>query len=523
MDKQAKQPRGFERRQFLRGAGGAWLMLPFLPSLLPRSARAQAAARPPKKFIYVGTEHGGGSVANTYGTQGTVDNTSVEIFAGNTANYAPLALTTSGANASLSPILTASSSLLTSSIAKKMNVLRGVDFANHVGHQDGCHLGNNSAQVGDRSATFTPMVTIDQLMAYSPNFYTAGAPRARSVNIGGIRTLAWTYTNPTMRTGVQKLAPVNSSLTLFKSIFGTMPITPTATRPLIIDRVREGYRSLRESNRRLSAADKIRLDDHVARLTQLQQTFGTTLTCTPTAPQDNFSIWGTLDNKGVSLEQHKTYYKLMADVLLTAFSCGASRISVFHSLYPFSTYQGDWHQDIAHQDEAAGPQATLAAAYQQVFEFVFMYLVKQLDSIAEADGTTALDNSLVYWGQESGYLTHAPYSNPIVMAGSAGGYFKTGMFVDYRNQIPTCQNYGANQPLPGNFSGLVYPQFLATALYSMGIAANEWTQPNGLPGYGDYKPDPAPDYVFVDTKGKPTRSPSVIMNASRPMPIITAG
>ena len=521
------------RRQILRGAGGAWLMLPFLPSLLPRAAKAQTAPSP-KRFIYIGTEHGGASFDNMYGTLGTTGAVSVPLWAGNTAQYAPLALTTSGANASLSPILTAASSTFTPSILKKINVIRGLDFANALGHQDRGHLGNNASQVGDRAATLTPMVTIDQVMAYSPNFYVNETPRVRSINIGADRALSWTYTNPAAKTGVQALQRFTDSISLFTSIFGSGSMAPaapaattTVTRPLIIDRVLQNYTSLRNSNRRLSAADKLRLDDHVARLTQLQQQLiavAKPLSCgMPTPPADNSSIWPQLNDKGLPLDQQTTYYKLMADVLLTAFSCGASRIAVFHEEMPYSTYQGDWHQDIAHQDMVAGPQTILAAAYQQVFEHVFLYLANGLDGIMDADGTTALDNTLLYWSHECGFSTHDPWEGPVVMAGGAGGYFKTGMFVDYRNQVLASQNYASNHdPMPGNFSGLIYSQFLATALYSMGVKSNEWTQPNGLPGYGDYKTDATSTAEF-QWGGKSTRPDAVVQNASMPLPIITAG
>lgn len=514
------------RRNFLRGAGGAWLLLPFLPSLAPRSAKAQAMPKL-KRFVYLGTEHGGASFDNLYGTLGSTGSTAVDLWSGFTAHSAPLSPTVANGKASLSPILTAPSSLLTTSLAKKLNVIRGIDFANTLAHQEGGHLGNNTAQA--TANTLTPMVTIDQVMAYSPSFYGSDSPRMRSINIGGSRALSWTYTNPVDRTGVQKLQRYNSSLTLFQAIFGTSAATttPTATRPLIIDRVIENYRSLRTSNRRLSSADRVRLDDHVGRLTQLQQNLAQAaqpLSCgSPAAPADNISIWDQLDNKGLALDQQTTYYKLMADVLITAFSCAASRIAVFHELYPYSTYQGDWHQDIAHQDLLSGPQATLAASYQQVFEHVFLYLAAGLDAVTDANGATVLDNTMLVWGQECGYRTHEPFNVPLVMAGSAGGYFKTGMFVDYRNQTAGCQNYVSDAALPGNFSGLVYPQFLATALYAMGIGASEWTQPNGLPGYGDYAADGKETGSMFVYKGKSTRDPNAVPNAGKSLPIITAG
>jgi hypothetical protein len=512
--------RRFERRQFLRGAGGAAMLLPFLPSLMPRKAWSQTVA-PPKRFVYIGTEHGGASFANMYGTQGTTGATPVTLWAGNTAQYAPLQLTTNGATASLSPVCTAPTTVLTPAIVQKMNIIRGIDFANTLGHQDGAHLGNNNAQVGDRAATMVPTVTIDQLMAYSPNFYS-DIPRVRSINIGGTRCLSWTYSNPSTKTGVQQLPRFQSSLALFNSIFGTKSTTPT--RPLIIDHVLDNYNTLRNSNRRLSAADKMRLDDHVSRLTLLQQQLAALtkpLSCSsPTAPADDSATYNLLNNKGVALDMQTAYYKAMADVLLAAFNCGATRIAVFHEIFPYSTYQGDWHQDIAHQDMSAGPQATLAASYQQLFEHVFMYIVNGLDAIKDADGSSALDNSLVYWGQESGYSTHDPWANPIIMAGKASGYFKTGLFVDYRNQIPTSQIVQSDAAMPGNFAGLIYPQFLATALYSMGIKASEWTQPSGLPGYGDYHTDATALQQFA-WKGKNFRPDSVHTNAGMPLPIIT--
>jgi Protein of unknown function (DUF1552) len=526
MKKYSSEPGEFEasrlvrptRRQFLRGAGGAAMLLPLLPSLLSRSARAQTTA-PNKRFIYIGTEHGAASFDNMYGTQ--TGATSVDLWAGGSAHYGPLALSTSGGKASLSPILTASDTVLTPAIVQKMNVIRGIDFANSVGHQDGAHLGNNASQVGDRGPALTPMVTIDQVMAYSPNFYSE-VPRVPSVSIGGSRCLTWTYTNPSTRSGVQKLQRYQSSLPLFNAIFGTP--NPTPSRPLIIDRVLQNYNSLRQSNRRLSAADKIRLDDHIGRLTQLQLQVtaqNRPLSCgMPAAPADNVSTWAQLDDKGLPIDQQTSYYKLMADILLTAFSCGATRIGVFHEIMPYSIYQGDWHQDIAHQFPSAIPQATLSASYQQVFEHLFMYLANGLDAIKDPDGSTALDNSLLCWGQECGYSTHDPWAVPIIMAGKAGGYFKTGLYVDYRNQVPASQVYTSDKPMPGNFNGLIYPQFLATALYSMGVQATEWKQPNGLPGYGDYKNDLASLGQF-QYRGALTRPDGVVKNASMPLPIIT--
>ena len=48
--------RKLSRRQVLRGAGGAALAIPLLPSLLPRAIRAQSMS--PRRFVFVGSGYG---------------------------------------------------------------------------------------------------------------------------------------------------------------------------------------------------------------------------------------------------------------------------------------------------------------------------------------------------------------------------------------------------------------------------------------------------------------------------------
>jgi len=61
----------------------------------------------------------------------------------------------------------------------------------------------------------------------------------------------------------------------------------------------------------------------------------------------------------------------------------------------------------------------------------FAKLVGMLNDIPESDGTTALDNSAAIWFQEmSDGNAHNLNNLPIIQAGSAGGYFKTGWTVN---------------------------------------------------------------------------------------------
>ena len=82
-------------------------------------------------------------------------------------------------------------------------------------------------------------------------------------------------------------------------------------------------------------------------------------------------------------------------------------------------------------------------------------------------GSTYLDNSLVYWGNELGF-NHIAYSVPCLLAGSAGGFIKPGRYLDYVDW--NGRAYFAQEN--GNvIKGIPHNQFLVTALQAMGLAA----------------------------------------------------
>ena len=61
----------------------------------------------------------------------------------------------------------------------------------------------------------------------------------------------------------------------------------------------------------------------------------------------------------------------------------------------------------------------------------FAYLVGKLKDVPEGDGTM-LDNTVVLWINEQGNGdTHSRDNIPVVLAGSGGGYFRTGRYLDF--------------------------------------------------------------------------------------------
>lgn len=475
------------RRHVLRGAAGFTLALPFLPSLLPRGVRAgdaPFAANP--RFVAFATEHGGVWEQNMY--PGSEVLTQSQAYAGRTIRRGDLAASVAGGVTTVSPVLSGPSDLLTEALVGKLNVLRGLDHPFYIGHHRGGHLGNYAENDGNGTdgqvVQAYPRPTIDQVMAWSSSFYPDLSTILERSMIVGDR-VSWGWSSPESGTGsIQELPAVFSSLELFNRIFVPQEDELTA-RPPVVDRVLASYQSLRQSDRRLSASDRQRLDDHLERIDELQRKLAVQVSCGDVMEPGTSStdLWGS--SFGYDPSAQRQFWQLVNDVIVAAFICGTSRIAVLRVTDNFSDYQGDWHQAVAHEAHALDgvAQGILAAAHQRFFEDVFLDLAKKLDAVDEGQGPTILDNTLMMWSQESGLYTHESVSQPVVTFGSAAGFLKTGQYADYRNlQDDGMAGWGGgNQML---YPGLCYNQWLGTALRACGVPASEF-ESGDYGGYGE--------------------------------------
>jgi hypothetical protein len=93
------------------------------------------------------------------------------------------------------------------------------------------------------------------------------------------------------------------------------------------------------------------------------------------------------------------------------------------------------HHELSH----AGPND--AAAMEKLVKInrwhseQMLYLLDGLAAGIESDGSKVLDNTIVLWGNELGLgNTHTYMNIPWVIAGGAGGYFKMGRYLQYKDQ-----------------------------------------------------------------------------------------
>lgn len=476
----------FTRRFVLRGMG-ATLALPLLPSLLTsREARAQTATNR-RNFVMYGTDHGGAWANNMFPARPATGVTTID-YAGRRVATFNLGGSVVGSNRVLSPVLTAPSSTLTAGLVAKMFSLQGLDVPFYLAHHTGGFLGNFARNDGNGDAGKLAQAnavrrTIDQIMAWSPSFY----PDLSNVKDRALvlsQRISYNYSNPAAQTGdIQEVGALsNRPLTLFDRLF---PQTQTGpVRKPIVDRVLASYQAMR-NNPRLSAADRLRIDDHIQRVHELERRLLAGAACNVgSRPAETAANQTTMPVGSLDTEFQRAYMAALNDVLVLALSCGLSRIVALHVNMTFSDFAGDWHQEVAHQSnqEDGIRQAVLWQSFQRFFAGAVVDLAAKLDAVDTGDGKTLLDHSMLVWQQECGNRTHDSNTMPVIGFGSAGGAIRTGIHCDYRHLDTPFSPNDAEKTYPG----LLWHQWLGTVLQAMGVPKTEWENPTVNGGYPDY-------------------------------------
>jgi hypothetical protein len=495
------------RRTVLRGLGGAALTMPLLSSLAPRGAAAAPAAR---RFIVIksfSTQlisdwypsfQGNGYVLHDarYGGSSKADGTTLlsrPIAGAGGYTWAPLAelQTDGGLSGILGPAL--------NRFTPKLTLIRGLDFLPSVNHNYGGLLGNYGSctrATPCEADKLARVPTIDQVMAYSKKVYPQ-APALRSLHLSQGVTDAMSFSDLGIAGGaVQQLKTRTNPLDAFGDVFGGgAGPTPDSGRQqrdaLLVDRVRQDYLRLQQ-NRRLSAADKQLVDQYVTLVTELQAKLKTVpaMSCVrPAAPQS------LANNNGTDATDIKTKWSLFLDLVTAAVMCDRTRvitIAVHKALGPGpdpanpalsghyhseDASGGTWH-GLAHDWANPNARRMLKGINAWIATELFAKLLERLD-VPEEGGSTYLDNSLVYWGNELGF-NHIAMSVPCLLAGSAGGFIKPGRYLDYVDWSGRAY-FGQEN---GNvIKGIPHNQLLVTMLQAMGLSPADYER-DGQPGYG---------------------------------------
>jgi hypothetical protein len=450
------------RRQFLIGAGGTALALPLLPSLLPKEARAAAlaAASSERYFVHMTTWHAV-YASQFFGPLLDQAATQTQTYGGVAIRGAALASAakTVGASTVISDILQAKSSALSARMLSRMNVINGLDFAVSVGHNRGGTLGGDASNV-----------TIDQVMARSGSFYpTTVAQPAIVRNLVSLSMSGASTVNTT--------AAAESNVKLFDRLFKTTttPGGSGASDPtVLVDRVKE-HADLVMADPACSADCRTRLGNYLDLLSQTQAKVQTTVNSSFARPTvDTSVVEASSGFYGLPASQAQCE-QLWNDIVVAAFAGGISRVYVAGpNTYTFGPEpEFAWHNDYAHALDDLTKRAGFNAAVQLQFEGAMLDMANKLDQVTTADGRTLFDKSLVASGFEMGSGGNPGHHHnrciPIISLGDAGGYFKTGQSLDYRDL--TSFNWSSD---PHWYSGLLYTQWMGMVLRAMGVSTADY-------------------------------------------------
>jgi hypothetical protein len=225
-----------------------------------------------------------------------------------------------------------------------------------------------------------------------------------------------------------------------------------AQRMSVLDAVAQDLTTLEG---RLGTAERNKVDAHLTAVRDLETRLSTSLTastqprgagCTAIKPSVT-GIPTTGTNNEVSAPALNS---LAMEFIANAIACNMVGVITFqfgrggdHYHYDWLNLPGmqpDFHNDIAHQDKGndstSGTPGGVMIGVAQYHAGLVLSLGQKLATFPQANGKTALDNSLVCWGNELATGPHGINGYPIVFVGGAAGkLLKTGYMVNTGTQI----------------------------------------------------------------------------------------
>lgn len=396
------------RRRLLLGTAGTALTIPLLPSLLPRELRA-APGDPPKRLIVVYT--GNGFHTDTWLPTGSETDFQLSQV------LAPLA-----------------------PLQAKLNIVHGLlgNYGHQMGHSE-CLTGRPRDDA-DHMPSAGP--SVDQLIAKSHANEVALESLQLGVDTDNNALSIISYTD----TGLP-LPPQSSARGAFERVAGIVDVDPLAAERRraqdrsVLDSLISDFESVQPQ---LSSEERVLLDAHLelVRAQELKLS-------RPFVPIE----CGHLPAQVSDLDVPTTFLGHI-DTIAAALACDVTRVvtlvmggSGYSGHYEWAGVNADFHE-CAH---GAVPNALALFTQANLWHAeMFAALLARLDSIPESNGTL-LDNSLVLWTSELGLHLHSHTKSDmgVVIAGSAGGYFSTGRFL--------------------NLAGSHYHDLLLTIAHAMGL------------------------------------------------------
>jgi hypothetical protein len=292
-----------------------------------------------------------------------------------------------------------------------------------------------------QTAGYAGGVSADQVIAERIGKDT----RFRSLELSVQNTGVTVYARLSYLGAGQPLPPENNPFTAYDRIFAGVGAGAEAAaeqewllrrRKSVLDSVMDDYHRLSEQ---AGAEDKQKLEQHLAAVRDVESRLSIGVksggACAVPAP---LSPYNHNDP-----DRFPEVSKLQMDLMVMALACDLTRVGSImfarsnnNMLFPWlGIHEG--HHDISHHGDSDIEANEQLVKINVWFAEQFAYLLGKLDAVPDADGKTLLDNTLVMWVNEQGKgNNHSRKSMPWVLAGGAGGAWRTGRYVRYPENPP---------------------------------------------------------------------------------------
>ncbi len=417
-----------DRRTLLRGAGSIAVALPWLEAMgHDNEAHAQAAGAA-KRFLSVYTP--GGTVLAKFWPSTDTDPSSSSILA-------PLA-----------------------PVASKLAVLEGLDYKCKDGeqHQAGIIAFLTGSRQNGSPQNYSAYPSIDQVIATK---ISKGIKKRPSLQMavrwatGRSKGLLHPINSVNFEdsSALSPIPPLLDPVAIFNELFGALDPNQSAgvdarvaRRKSVLDFVDKRYVAL---SGKLGAADKVRLDDHLSKIRDIELGLdkGITMggvckapTMIDTSKYDyaaglNMTTGEDTVQAG-AIETDKMIPdvgKLMMDMMVMSFACDITAVGSFQWSDTEAKHTFPWLNLTEHHHFYQHDGGFQAAQCEQIgiwYSQMHFYLLSAMDKI-DMGGHTLLDESVVFFGSE---LAHPPehtnLSIPLMLAGGGGG-LKGGRHLKY--------------------------------------------------------------------------------------------
>ncbi|HWA08581.1 MAG TPA: DUF1552 domain-containing protein [Opitutaceae bacterium] len=191
--------------------------------------------------------------------------------------------------------------------------------------------------------------------------------------------------------------------------------------------------------KKLDATDRQKMDEYLTAVREIEIRVGKAAQEAPIVPpagaeRPEFDIHTGVSAKGISTtsDKYDVHVPLMIDMMVLAFQADLTRVITLpfadegsNQTYPWADANVPHHGTSHHQGDPA--KLALLAKINLFHIRQVAYLMKKLDAIKEANGSSILDNSLIAYGSGNSDGNRHNHDNlPLLLLGKGGGTITTG-------------------------------------------------------------------------------------------------